>query len=278
MNAVTWLAPLSSWLVMVHLGAKDQAQFSTPSARSNMAFYLSHYAAPLAVVWLLHGSGVVASQESYGLAVCVLSGVGTSAVPWALRDGASADAVSRRLALGAAVALICLPLISLAHASQGQALAHFAATASILIGAMWLPWRVGRWLAQRMRLSPSWLASLGKAATLSVVTLILLVAWRELPRLPERPWLIAAGFLLVVAQGIGGALLDARTGLATTAVVRNLTLATLVLVASSETPGSLTALAAFGTLMYIAVWPTSWLAGFLKTRSPHAVPQEHDTR
>ncbi|MBK6613359.1 hypothetical protein [Ottowia sp.] len=278
MNAMTWLAPLSSWLVMLHLGAQAYVQHDAPSSRPGVAFYLAHYGAPLAVVFLLGHAGVIGSHESLGLAVCVLSGVGTSAVPWALRDGASAGAMTRRLALGATVALIALPLASLAYADRDHALIRFAVTASILVGVLWLPWRLGRLLLRHAWLPKPGLAVLGTAATLSVIALILLVAWHELPRLPERPWLIAACFLLVTTQGVGGALLDARTGLATTAVIRNLTLATLVLVIDERTANAVTALAAFGTLMYLGVWPTSRLARLLGAPRPSTATAEQDTR
>lgn len=278
MNAVTWLAPLSSWLVMLHLGLQAHPQPGTPSIRPGIAFYFAHYGAPLAAVFLLDRLGVIGSHESLGLAVCVLSGVGTSAVPWALRDGASATAMARRLALGSAIALASLPLVSLAFADRNQALTRFAMTASILVGALWLPWNLGRLLARRAWLPKPGLAALGKLATLSVAALILLVAWHELPRLPERPWLVAACFLLVATQGIGGALLDARTGLATTAVIRNLTLATVVLVVDAKTTAAMTALAAFGTLMYLGVWPTSRLARLLGTLKPPMPPPEHEAR
>lgn len=278
MNVVIWLAPLSSWLVMLHLGSQAHAQPGAPSIRPGIAFYLAHYGAPLAAVFLLDYFGVIGTYETLGLAVCVLSGVGTSAVPWTLRDGANATAMARRLALGSTIALVALPLASLAFADRDQALARFAMTASILVGALWLPWNLGRLLARRTWLSKPALAALGKLATLSVVALILLVAWNELPRLPERPWLIAACFLLVATQGIGGAFVDARTGLATTAVIRNLTLATVVLVVDERTTASMTALAAFGTLMYLGVWPTSRLARLLGTAKPHISPSERETR
>ena len=90
--------------------------------------------------------------------------------------------------------------------------------------------------------------------------------------------MIAACFLLVTTQGVGGALLDARTGLATTAVIRNLTLATLVLVIDERTANAVTALAAFGTLMYLGVWPTSRLARLLGAPRPSTATAEQDTR
>jgi hypothetical protein len=162
--------------------------------------------------------------------------------------------------------LITLPLSSLVFSNREQALVRFAVTVTVLVGALWLPWRLGRLLASRRWLQDAGFAALGKAAALSVLILITLVAWTELPRVPGRPGLIAVCFLLVATQGIGGALLDMRTGLATTAVIRNLTLATLVLVIDERGAASLTALAAFGILMYLGVWPTSRLAQILRWR------------
>ena len=264
MNALTWLAPLSSWLVLLHLGAHAPLQDAAPSSRPGRAFWFAHYIMPLAVVVLLSQWGVINSHERLGLIVCVLSGMGTSAVPMALRDGASAHAMTRRLAQGAMIALVALPLAFLGLTGQDQgltaALARFALTALVLVGALWVPWRLGQWLARQAWFTTRTFAALGRVATLSVIALILLVAWHELPRLPEHPWLLAACTLLVITLGLGGALLDANTGLATTGVVRNLTLATLVLAIDVHTMESLTALAAFGALMYLGVWPTSWLA------------------
>lgn len=268
MNAVTWLAPLSSWLVLLHLGAHAPRQHGIASSRPDGAFWLAHYLAPLAVIMLLYHFGVIGPHERLGLAICVLSGVGTSAVPLALRDGANAHTVALRLAQGAMIALIALPLAFLALTGQdhGQApaLARFAMTALVLAGALWLPWRLGQVLARQAWFSAPWMTALGRAAAASVIALILLVAWHELPRLPDHPWLVAACAMLVFIQGLGGVLLDADTGMANTAVVRNLTLATLVLAVDARTMDSLTALAAFGTLMYLGVWPTSRLARLLK--------------
>ncbi|PAU89417.1 hypothetical protein CK507_00610 [Pseudomonas sp. WN033] len=266
MNTLTVLAPLSSWLVMMYLGAQAKAQAGHPAARQGPAFYGVHYVAPLLVILLMHRFGLVELSHSLGLALCVLAGTGTSAVPWALRDGASAAAISARLAVGAMVALVTLPLVALAFAAPEDALQRLGITALVMAGVMWLPWQLGRFATAKGWLSPRGLSMLGKAATLSVVALIVLVAWRELPRLPEQPGLLAACLVLVMVQGMGGALLDARTGLATTAVIRNLTLATVVIVTSSSAADAMTALAAFGTLMYLGVWPTSQLASLLLRR------------
>lgn len=266
MSVLSWLAPLSSWLVMLHLGA--QSTQAHAAARPGLGLLAAHYALPLLTVLLLYWLELLDVPQSLGLAVCVLAGTGTSAVPWALREGASGGAISHRLAVGAVVALICLPLTALAYATPDAALQRFVLTALIMAGAMWLPWLLGRRLARR-QLSAAAASLLGRAATLSVLALILLIAWRELPRLPEQPALLAACVLLVLVQGTGGAVLDAATGLATTAVIRNLTLATVVLMVGDHAGTAMTALAAFGVVMYLGVWPTSLLARHWRQQRAH---------
>lgn len=269
MNALMLLAPLSSWLVMLYLGAQAQSQQGDVLPRARLGFYLVHYLAPLLAVLLMYQLGLLEMAHSLGLTLCIVAGIGTSAVPWALRDGASAAAVSARLALGALLALLALPLVALLFAAPESAAQRLAVTALVVAGAMWLPWQLGRLGVRRGWLAEPALRRLGRAATLSVLALIVLVAWRELPRLPEQPGLLLGCLLLVMVQGIGGALLDARTGLATTAVIRNLTLATLVIISSSEAAEAMTALAAFGALMYLGVWPTSRLAAWVRRTRQH---------
>lgn len=79
MNVLTFLSPLSAWLVMLSLGlgadTRDRAAWRHElSAR----YWLGVYALPLLLVVAGAGSGLVPAAGGLGLALCILSGSGTS--------------------------------------------------------------------------------------------------------------------------------------------------------------------------------------------------------
>jgi len=89
MSVLTWLAPLSSWLVMLHLGA--QSTQAHAASRPGLGLLAAHYALPLLTVLLLYWLGLLDVPQSLGLAVCVLAGTGTSS-PTAHREAETAKA------------------------------------------------------------------------------------------------------------------------------------------------------------------------------------------
>lgn len=267
MSILHWLAPLSSCLVMLHLGTQVLPQQTIRlSQQAGWRLALVHYLAPLAAVFILARFGMLGTAESAALAICILAGVGTSAVPLALNSGASANAVTDRIMLSAIIAFISLPLVSILYAPPQQVILQTTLVFIMLGLFLWLPWLAGRQLGQKDWFNKQLKHRLGTAASLSVAALIGIVAWLQLPMLLNHPWLIVASVIIVLVQGLGAALFDAQHGLAVTAVVRNLTLATLILTFNQQSPTSLTALAAFGLIMYAGVWPTMRLAAAFKSK------------
>lgn len=268
MSILHWLAPLSSCLVMLHLGTQVMPQQKIHlTQQAGWRLALVHYLAPLVTVFILTRFHMLSTAESAALAICILAGVGTSAVPLALNSGASANAVTDRIMLSAIIAFISLPLVAMLHAPPQQVASQTVLVVIMLGLFLWLPWLAGRYLGQKVWFSQQLKRRLGTLASLSVAALIGMVAWLQLPMLLNHPWLMLASAVIVLVQGLGAALFDAQHGLAVTAVVRNLTLATLILTFNQQSPTSLTALAAFGLIMYAGVWPTMRLAAAFKNKS-----------
>lgn len=263
---LTILAPLSSWLVMLHLGAQTINHSLPHKQKISYPFVLSQYLIPLSLIFLFSYLGFLSVNESFGLTVCILSGIGTSAVPWALRDGASASAVTHRLALCSTFALVTLPLALFFYFNTEQTQYQVIFMFCILIGTLWTPWYLGKLLAKHSYLTANTLNLLGKLATFSVIALILIIACKELPKLPDHPWLVFVCLIIVTAQVISGAITEASTGLATTTLIKNLTLATLVIIINKQTLDSLTSVAAFGAIMYLGVYPTLALSKRIRNR------------
>ncbi|MCY6410740.1 hypothetical protein QTA56_01155 [Acinetobacter sp. VNH17] len=78
---LTVLAPLSSWLVMLHLGAQTINHSLPQKQKISYPFVLPQYLIPLILIFLFSYLGFISVNESFGLTICILSGIGTSAVP-----------------------------------------------------------------------------------------------------------------------------------------------------------------------------------------------------
>lgn len=264
MNILTILSPLSAWLVMLSLGlgadTRDRAAWRHElSAR----YWLGVYVLPLLLVLACAGSGLVSAAGGLGLALCILSGSGTSGVAWARARGADNHRITSRLAGGALLALVSMPLAAawVTTDALGVALTVFVT----LVLAQWLPWQVGRWWKARRPLAPPALRQLEQAASASVVALIVVVAWQSLPELLAHPRLAAVAAAVAMVLAVASAF-DASAKLEAMGVVKNLTLVTLVLTQSDAPQDAMTALAAFGAVMYPAAWLAS-RSGMALTRT-----------
>ncbi len=221
-------------------------------------YWLGIYVLPL----LLIGAGLhfdaITEAGALGLGLCVLSGSGTSGVAWAKARGASGARVTRRLASGALIALLTMPLAAALGAVTANALQVAITVFLALMLAQWLPWQIGRWWGAHRPVQPHSLRSLERVASLSVLLLIVVVAWQALPSLLQHPKLALAAVLLAIVLAVTSAF-EADARLEAMGVIRNLTLVTLVLTQANAPAQAMTALAAFGAVMY----PAAWLAGFI---------------
>ncbi|MDF2447255.1 MAG: hypothetical protein K0S46_2491 [Moraxellaceae bacterium] len=255
MTVLTILSPLSAWLVMLSLGlGADTRDRAAWRHELSLRYWLGVYALPLLLVVACAAGGWVSAAGGLGLALCILSGSGTSGVAWARARGADNHRVTARLASGALLALIGMPIAAawVTTDALGVALTVFVT----LVLAQWLPWQVGRWWKARRPLSAPALRRLEQAASLSVVALILVVAWQSLPQLLVHPRLAAVAAAVALALALASAF-DAADRLEAMGVVKNLTLVTLVLTQSGAPEDAMTALAAFGAVMYPAAWLAS---------------------
>lgn len=255
MTLLTILSPLSAWLVMLSLGlGADTRDRAAWRHELSLRYWSGVYGLPLLLVVACAGGGLVSAAAGLGLALCLLSGSGTSGVAWARARGADNRRVTSRLASGALVALVTMPLA--AAWVTDDALAVATTVFVTLVLAQWLPWQVGRWWQARRPLAPAALRRLEQAASVSVVALILVVAWQSLPQLLAYPRLgaVAAAVALLLALASS---FDAADRLEAMGVVKNLTLVTLVLTQSGAPQDAMTALAAFGAVMYPAAWLAS---------------------
>lgn len=255
MNVLTILSPLSAWLVMLSLGlgadTRDRAAWRHElSAR----YWLGIYVLPLLLVIAGAGSGMVSVAGGLGLALCILSGSGTSGVAWARARGADNHRITTRLAGGALVALVCMPVAAAWVTDDAPAVALTVFVTLVL--AQWLPWQIGRWWKARRPLAPAALRRLEQAASLSVVALIVVVAWQSLPHLLAHPRLAVMAAVVALALAVAS-VFDAADRLEAMGVVKNLTLVTLVLTQANAPQDAMTALAAFGAVMYPAAWLAS---------------------
>lgn len=261
MTVLTILSPLSAWLVMLSLGlGADSRDRAAWRHELSPRYWLGVYALPLALVVACASGGLVSAAAGLGFALCILSGGGTSGVAWARVRGADNHRITTRLAAGAALALVAMPV---AAAWVTPDAPRVAATVFIaLVLAQWLPWQVGRWWQARRPPAPAALRRLERAASLSVVVLILVVAWQSLPELVAHPRLAALAAAVAVLLALASAF-DARDRLEAMGVVKNLTLVTLVLTQAGAPQDAMTALAAFGAVMYPAAWLASRLGAAL---------------
>lgn len=269
MNVLTVLSPLSAWLVMLSLGlGADTSDRAAWRHELSPRYWLGVYVLPLLFVLASAGTGLLPAAGALGFALCILSGAGTSGVAWARLRGADNHRVTTRLASGALVALLAMPLAAAWVTADAATVAGTVFVTLVL--AQWLPWRIGRGWQARRPPAPRWRRRLDKAASWSVVALILVVAWQSWPHLLAHPRLalVAAGVALLLA--IASAY-DAAARLEAMGVVKNLTLVTLVLVQARAPQDAMTALAAFGAVMYPAAWLASWLGRRL-SRNEAATP------
>ncbi|MES2919001.1 MAG: hypothetical protein V4729_10350 [Pseudomonadota bacterium] len=262
MNVLTVLSPLSAWLVMLSLGlgaaSRDRAAWRH---ELSPAYWLGGHALPLLLVLGCIGLGLVPGMAALGLALCLLSGAGTSGVAWARARGASNERITARLASGAVLALLCMPLAAAAWLRQ-DALSVALTVFLTLVAAQWLPWQLGRWWRAQRPPSATVQRWLEKGASWSVLALIVVVAWQSLPGLLATPRLTVLATAVVLVLAVASAF-DAGARLETMGVVKNLTLVTLVLMQAKAPAEAMTGLAAFGAVMY----PAAWLAGRLPALS-----------
>lgn len=274
MTVLTLLSPLSAWLVMLSLGlGADTRDRAAWRHELSPAYWLGGHVLPLLLLLVLACIGLylVPAMAALGLALCLLSGAGTSGVAWARARGARNERITARLASGAVVALVGMPLAAAAWLRQ-DALAVALTVFLTLVAAQWLPWQLGRWWRVRRPPSARLQRGLEKAASWSVVALIVVVAWQSLPGLLAAPQLALLATVVVLVLAVASAF-DAGARLEAMGVVKNLTLVTLVLMQAKAPAEAMTGLAAFGAVMY----PAAWLAGRLGRRGvPVAETPEAD--
>lgn len=262
MSVLTVLSPLSAWLVMLSLGVgADSRDRAAWRHELSPVYWLGGHVLPLGLVLGAIGLDLVPAMAALGLALCLLSGAGTSGVAWARARGARNERITARLASGAVLALLGMPVAAAAWLRQ-DALAVALTVFLTLVAAQWLPWQLGRWWQARRPPSATVQRALEKGASWSVVALIVVVAWQSLPGLLATPRLallagLVAGVLAVASAFDAGARLEAM------GVVKNLTLVTLVLMQARAPAEALTGLAAFGAVMYPAAWLAGWLGTWL---------------
>ena len=257
MSVLTVVSPLSAWLVMLSLGLGATTAERT-SWRHELAvrYWLGIYVLPLLLIGGLMKFGGLIAGGALGLALCVLSGSGTSGVAWARARGASGSRVTTRLASGALIALVTMPLTAALGAVTVNAMQVSFTVFMALILAQWLPWKVGRWWSKHRPIQAATLKLLERAASLSVVVLIIAVAWQAFPSLLQHPKLAFSAAMLAILLAATSAF-EADEKLEAMGVVRNLTLVTLVLIQADAPAEAMTALAAFGAVMYPAAWLSS---------------------
>ncbi|HEX4869775.1 MAG TPA: hypothetical protein VFV15_03505 [Moraxellaceae bacterium] len=261
MTLLTVLSPLSAWLVMLSLGlGADTGDRAAWRHELSPRYWLGAYALPLLLVVAAAAAGLISAAGGLGLALCLLSGSGTSGVAWARARGADNRRVTARLASGALVALVSMPLAAawVTADALGVAVTVFVT----LLLAQWLPWQAGRAWRRRWPPAPRTQRVLERLASLSVVALIAVVAWQSLPQLLAHPRLAGVAVAVALALALAAAL-EAPARLEAMGVVKNLTLVTLVLTQAGAPPDAMTALAAFGAVMY----PAAWAAARLRQRS-----------
>lgn len=258
MNTLTLLSPLSAFLVMFSLGLSSDIN-GRLSLRSELigGYWLGVYVAPLLVLLACAWLDLVSAAALIGFVLCILSGSGTSGVALARAMGAHNRMVTARLASGALIALVAMPLIASQLTSNALAVAGMVFIALLLV--QWLPWQIGRWLQERWPFKEQTKHRLEQLASLSVLLLILIVAWESLPHLLGDPWITFVALAVVLTLSVASALYSDER-LEAMGVVKNLTLVTLVLTQVHAPQDAMTALAAFGAVMYPATWLASRIA------------------
>ncbi|MEK6788465.1 MAG: hypothetical protein AABY68_05900 [Pseudomonadota bacterium] len=262
MNWLTVLSPLSAWLVMLALSARAAGESRLPFRELLTIRHLFWaYALPTLLILLLQYLGLIDRLASLGLLICLLSGCGTSGAALARKTGTASSSVVALMIASAAIAIITLPLATLMLLGGKEAAVSAFIVLAALVLAQWLPFQLGLAWFRRHAASPALAGNLERIASLSVLLLIALIAWRELPRLPEHPDIAFAAAALAVLLGLVSRRATApHQGLDSMVVIRNLTAATLVASQLSAAASVMTALCAFGVVMYpvamLQVWRT----------------------
>lgn len=268
MNILTLLSPLSAWLVMLSLGlGSGPTGWSSWRHELTASYWLGIYVFPLLLIMILALSANLPLAAATGFALCVLSGSGTSGVAWARAQGASGSRITARLASGAAVALVTMPLAAAAGVVSTDAVRVGITVFAALLLAQWLPWQMGRWWAVHRSITPSTLRLMQRLASLSVMALIVVIAWQAWPLLIQNPRLALMGTALAALLGVAS-VFEADAKLEAMGVVRNLTLVTLVLMQSNAAGEAMAALAAFGAAMYPVAWLASKAGALIRAAKP----------
>lgn len=270
MNWLTVLSPLSAWLVMLALSARAANEPSLPFRHMlTLRHVLWAYALPALLILLLHGIGLIDRLASLGLLICLLSGCGTSGAALARNTGTASSSVVALMVASAAIAILAMPLATLMLlGGQEAAVSAFVVLVALML-AQWLPFQLGMAWFQRNAASPALANNLERIASLSVLLLIALIAWQELPRLPDHPDIALAAAALALILGLVSRPATApHDGLASMVVIRNLTAATLVASQLSAATIVMTALCAFGVMMYVVAMLQVWRVR--STRKPRA--------
>jgi len=270
MNWLTVLSPLSAWLVMLALSARAASEPGLPIRQMlTLRHVLWAYALPAMLILLLQHGGLIDRLASLGLLICLLSGCGTSGAALARNTGTASGSVVALMVASAAIAILTLPLATLMLLGGQEAAVSAFVVLVALVLAQWLPFQLGLAWFRRRPASPGLAGNLERMASLSVLLLIALIAWRELPRLPNHPDIAIAAALLAILLGLVSRHATApHQGLGSMVVIRNLTAATLVASQLSAAASVMTALCAFGVVMYPVAMLQVWRARV--TRKPPA--------
>ena len=262
MNWLAVLSPLSAWLVMLALSARAAGE-----SRLSFGALLTHrhvlwaYALPTLFILLLQYLHLIDHLASLGLLICLLSGCGTSGAALARNTGTASGSVVALMIASAAIAIVTLPLATLTMLGGEEAATSAFIVLAALVLAQWLPFQLGLAWFRRHAASSALAGNLERMASLSVLMLIALIAWRELPRLPEHPDIAFAAAALALLLGLVSRRATApHQGLESMVVIRNLTAATLVASQLSAAASVMTALCAFGVVMYPVALLQVWRA------------------
>ena len=203
MNWLAVLSPLSAWLVMLALSARAAGEPRLPLAELlNRRHLLWAYALPTLFILLLQYLDLIDHLASLGLLICLLSGCGTSGAALARNSGTASGSVVALMIASAAIAIVTLPLATLTMLGGEEAATSAFIVLAALVLAQWLPFQLGLAWFRRHAASSALAGNLERMASLSVLMLIALIAWRELPRLPEHPDIAFAAAALALLLGL----------------------------------------------------------------------------
>lgn len=260
MDILLIVSPLSAWLVMLALSARAASEPGVSARGWLTARHLVlAYLLPTAFLLMLEHKGLIGAEARLGLLICLLSGCGTSGAALARGSGGSAPAVASLMLASAGLAILLLPLAVLLGVGNDAALTSAGIVLAALLLAQGLPYWLGLQRFRARPASPQLQAGLDRLASLSVLALIALIAWRELPGLPDHPDIAMAAAGTAILLGlVARPATTPHEDLGSMLVIRNLTAASLVASQLPSSPEVMTALCAFGLMMYpvalIQVW------------------------